>query len=138
MKKMIFTLALTIGFLSCEKDKTVNTNSNTSAEMVNEMLNSSNGFKINEFIEDGVNKTNDYSSWLFTFNANGSVSASESGQNISGTYLVFSDDGQTELSMTFPNGNELFELTDDWYFISENGNTIRFDDNGDVIQFERQ
>ena len=130
---------MTFGLLSCEKEDTLNTtSSDASVSEVKMMLNSSNGVKITEFIEEGVNKTTEFTSWLFTFNSNGSVSATKPGENVSGTYLVFSDDSQIELSMTFPNGSELIELTDDWYFISENGNTIRFDDNGDVIQFERQ
>ena len=66
------------------------------------------------------------------------MTAERTNESINGTYLVFRDDNRTELQMTFPGNSALRELSDDWYFISQNANTISFDDSGDILQFQKQ
>lgn len=105
---------------------------------MNEFLRTQNGLRINELIEEGTNKTTQFSPYLFVFNENDTVTATQSSETINGTYLVFRDDNRTELRMTFPNNSLLFELSDDWYFVSQNATTIRFEDNGDIVQFQKQ
>jgi len=108
-------------------------------------LTHSNGLKIDEFIEDGFNETSDFQSYVFLFDVDGTVVASSAGSGsgsgngttINGTYSVFVDDGQTELAMTFPASSPLYELTDDWYFLSMNGDLVRFGDSGDILQFRK-
>lgn len=130
-------LCLSFGFFYCQKGDNVNpTNDSTSS--VNEFLRNLIGLRITQLIEEGTNKTSQFSPYLFLFNENGTVTATQSGESINGTYLVFRDDNRTELRMTFPTNRILFELSDDWYFISKNANTIRFDDNGDIVQFQKQ
>ncbi len=137
MKQLIFILCLSIGIFSCQKDDNVNP-TNDSTLSVNEFLRNSNGLRINELIEEGINKTSQFSPYLFLFNENGTVAATQSGESINGTYLIFRDDNRTELRMIFPSNSILFELSDDWYFISQNTSTIRFEYNGDIVQFQRQ
>lgn len=137
MKRLIFMLCLSIGILSCQKDDNVSP-TNNSISSVNEFLRTQNGLRINELIEEGTNKTTQFSPYLFVFNENGTVTATQSSETINGTYLVFRDDNRTELRMTFPNNSLLFELSDDWYFVSQNATTIRFEDNGDIVQFQKQ
>ena len=137
MKKIIILLGLSVALFSCTKEDTSNPPSN-STESLTSSLTIANGLRISEFIEEGVNETAMFSPYLFVFNTNGTVMATKTGHSINGTYLVFVDDNKTELMMTFPNNSELYELTDDWYFISQNGNTIRFEDSGDILQFEQQ
>jgi hypothetical protein len=71
------------------------------------------------------------------FNSDGNVTATKLGESILGTYNVFSDDGQTELEIVFSNNSELDELTDDWYFMSKDGNNIHFEDNGDILKMQK-
>jgi hypothetical protein len=137
MKRLIFMLCLSICILSCQKDDDVSP-TNNSISSVNEFLRTQNGLRITELIEEGTNKTAQFSLYLFVFNENGTVTATQSSETINGTYLVFRDDNRTELRMTFPNNSLLFELSDDWYFISQNATTIRFEDNGDIVQFQKQ
>lgn len=137
MKRLIFMLCLSIGILSCQKDDNVSP-TNDSISSVNELLINQNGLRITELIEEGINKTAQFSLYLFVFNENGTVTATQSSETINGTYLVFRDDNRTELRMTFPNNSLLFELSDDWYFVSQNAATIRFEDNGDIVQFQKQ
>lgn len=143
MKQLIFMLCLSVGFLSCQKeDDVIPTNNmiptNGSTLAVNDFLRNQNGLRINELIEEGTNKTSLVSPYLFQFSENGTVTATKAGETINGTYLVFRDDNRTELRMTFPSNSILYELSDDWYFISQNANTIRFEDDGDIVQFEKQ
>ena len=137
MKRLIFMLSITFGILSCQKDDNVSP-VNDSISSVNDFLLNPNGLRINELIEEGTNKTTKFSAYLFVFDENGTVVATESNETINGTYLVFRDDNRTELRMTFPNNSLLFELSDDWYFVSQNATTIRFEDNSDIVQFQKQ
>lgn len=137
MKRLLLMLCLTVGIFSCDDDDNGNP-TNESITNVNEFLRNQNGLRITELIEEGTNKTMQFSPYLFLFNANGTVTATQSNETISGTYLVFRDDNRTELRMTFPNNGIFFELSDDWYFISQTATTIRFEDNGDIIQFQKQ
>jgi hypothetical protein len=137
MKQLFFLLLLSVGFLSCQKDDNVNpTNESTSS--VSEFLRHPDGLRIIELIEEGTNKTSLVSSFLFVFSDTGTVTATMPEQTIDGTYLVFRDDNRTELQMTFPDNSILYELSDDWYFISQSAASIRFEDNGDIVQFQQQ
>ena len=137
MRQLIFMLCLSAGILSCQKADDVSPTIN-SISSVNEFLRTQNELRITELIEEGTNKTTQFSQYLFVFNENGTVTATQASETINGTYLVFRDDNRTELRMTFPSNSILFELSDDWYFISQNATTIRFDDNGDIVQFQKQ
>jgi hypothetical protein len=128
---------LFVSILSCQKDDNVGP-TNDSILSVNNFLKNQNGLRINELIEEGTNKTTQFSPYLFVFNENGTVTATQASETINGNYLVFRDDNRTELRMTFPNNSILFELSDDWYFVSKNATTIRFEDNGDIVQFQKQ
>jgi hypothetical protein len=130
-------LFLSVGILSCQKDNNVSP-TNNSILSVNEFLRTQNGLRITELIEEGTNKTTRFNPYLFVFNENGTVTATQSSETINGTYLVFSDDNRTELRMTFPNNSLLFELSDDWYYVTQNAATIRFEDNGEIVQFQIQ
>lgn len=89
-------------------------------------------------IEEGEDKTAQFNPYLFVFAANGVVTASLNGQTNAGSYLLFQDDGQTELMMNFPNTPALFELNDDWYKVSSVNGNLRFNDNGDILEFQPQ
>jgi hypothetical protein len=136
MKRLIILLCLSVVMLSCQKN-TVNPTDDGIVK-VNDFLRNQNGLRITEFIEEGTIKTSQYDHYLFVFNENGKVTATQSNETVNGTYLVFRDDNRTELRMTFPNNNILFELSDDWYFVSKNATTIRFEDNGDIVQLQKQ
>lgn len=137
MKQLIFIIFISVGFFSCQKDENISP-TNNSISSVNDFLKDQKGLRITELIEEGTNKTTQFSPYLFVFNENGTVTATQSSETIDGSYLVFRDDNRTELRMTFPNNSLLFELSDDWYFVSQNATTIRFEDNGDIIQFQKQ
>jgi hypothetical protein len=125
MKRIFFLLGVALTLGACQKQK------------VTTSLTTDNGLKIIEFIEDGQNETADVSDFVFVFNDQGSVTATRNGQSITGTYSTFKDDGKTELKMAFPMDSELKELSEDWYFISDDNNIIHFEDSGDILKFEK-
>jgi hypothetical protein len=143
MKRSFFALSLLIALTSCQQEEN-NAEENLAATLISassqttNALSNPNGLRISEFIEEGVDKTALFSPYLFVFNSDGSVLATSNDNSINGSYIVFSDDGNTELSMTFPLDGPLYELNDDWYFISHNQDIIRFDDNGDILEFQEQ
>jgi hypothetical protein len=111
---------------------------NASISSIKEFLENPKGFRISELIEEGTNKTSKFRPYLFVFNENGTVTAAQSNKIINGTYLVFIDDNKIELRMNFPNNSILNELSDDWYFNFKNANSIRFEDSGDIVQFQKE
>jgi len=137
MAKLILCVSLMTLLIACDKEDVLQS-TNTSSSILTSALTGVSGFVISEFVEEGVNKTSTFAPFVFVFDTDGLVTASSINQTISGTYLVFTDDGKTELSMNFPGNSEFTELSDDWYLISQNETTIRLEDNGDILEFIKQ
>jgi hypothetical protein len=133
MKKLFLVLILGSCLFACSKDdNNIHEGNNND---VSSFLMNNNGLQISEFVENGENKTSNFSTYVFKFDSEGSVVASNSNGNIEGTYLVFKDDGRTELKMVFPLNYPFIELTDDWYFVTIQNNIIQFSDGMDVLHF---
>ncbi|MEZ4951739.1 MAG: hypothetical protein R2784_20465 [Saprospiraceae bacterium] len=135
MRSTILSLIFALSLISCDKDDVIIPANNLNDPVVT-FLTQNNGLVITKFIEDGEDETNYFRSFVFNFETDGTVIASGNGQNISGSYLIFKDDNRTELKMSFPVTNNFNELNDDWYFISQDANSITFDDDGDLLIFQ--
>ena len=136
MKKLFFATCLVTFLFSCESDDPTPIISSTALKDL--MTNESNTtLIISKFIEEGVDDTNDFSGYVFQFNEDNTVVATKGDDVNSGTYRIFVDDGKTELELSFPNHPEFSELNDDWYYISNDGTTIKYEDAGDIIEFSR-
>ena len=128
---------LAIGLAACETENNTTTpNPSPSVQEIDDYMKSANGLRIALFIEEGENETYLFDDYRFVFGADSSVTATKPGETIVGSYAVFRDDGRTELLMRFPGSPAFSELNDDWYFISRAGNTVRFEDSGDILEFE--
>jgi hypothetical protein len=139
MKKPTIIYLLGLILSSCtlleDNNSQLTTEVRNSSELT-EILTSAKGLGIITFIEDGRDKTSQFSGYRFSFNTDGSVIASLNGTDISGTYQVFRDDGRLELEMDFPSNSPLYELDDDWYFESKTSDTLSFEDSGDRLVFQ--
>lgn len=135
--KNTFLLLFLMALLACDKNDTVNP-TNNDIESVSDFLRVGNGLVIVLLTDDEDDETYYFDSYVFNFGSDGSVVATDSNNTVNGTYSVFRDDGRIELRMNFPNTQNFGELNDDWYFISINQNTIRFDDDGDILEFQQQ
>ncbi len=135
MRRMILLFLVFIAFTACEKEDDLNPTSMSREDLVS-TLTLSNGLRITEFVEEGTNMTSVFNPYLFDFETNGTVSATKGNETINGTYSVFLDDGRKELRMNFPMTSALYELSDDWYFISASTTSLSFAEDDDVLEFE--
>jgi hypothetical protein len=137
--KIIYCLLPLLGLIltACTPDD--NSNASTSqADAVSEFLLHANGLKITLLTDDEDNETELFRDYLFVFRTDNTVVATAPNGSRSGTYSVFRDDGRIELQMDFSSSDYFDELDDDWYFIAISSNRIRFDDSGDVLEFQQQ
>ncbi len=130
------SLGLTLLLAACERDMPAN--NNVSASELASTLTQHSGWRVAEFREGGQNKTAQFNQLVFSFGSGGIVQVAGGAAPYQGTYLVFTDDGKTELAMNFNQHAFLQEFTDDWYFISQTNNELRFEDQGDILVFRRQ
>jgi hypothetical protein len=137
LKMHAMLLFVGLALVACSNNSNMGT-TNQSPSSISNFLLSGDGLIISLLMDEGENETDYFEGYVFLFDTNGTVSASNGSMTVDGTYSVFQDDGRTELAMNFPTVGEFDELDDDWYFISINQNTIRFDDDGDVLEFQQR
>ncbi|MFA7273389.1 MAG: hypothetical protein WC044_05940 [Crocinitomicaceae bacterium] len=106
-------------------------------------------WKITLFSEDGEDHLNDFSSYTFSFDENGTVVGTNGSQNISGTWAVEKDKSNDDSSsdvdfiLTFPTTNNFDELSDDWDIVTQTNSKLELIDvsggNGgtDLLTFEK-
>ncbi|EON76886.1 hypothetical protein ADIS_2632 [Lunatimonas lonarensis] len=136
------TLFLLIGLVSCNlynsgslEPESVTLQQSDPGSLVAQLIAASE-LTVATFIEDGRDKTDEFSGFRFDFRSDGTVIATRGEEIVSGTYRVFRDDGKTELSMWFPARFPFYELSDDWYFRSKDESRINFDDDDDRLVLE--
>lgn len=135
----IFGLIGTVFFTACDDDDDGATSTPQSDQVQDLLMEGS--WTIQSLIDDGEDETADYADYVLTYHSQGQVEAThttDSALTRSGTYSVFWDDGQLELDMSFDNADVVDDLDDDWYFVSQSGNTIVWDDSGDVLILQQQ
>lgn len=105
--------------LNCSSDDTT---IGTEALMQEAIENAQTGtWKITSYIDSGKNETNDYVGYTFTFNENGSLTASNGTNTINGTWSVTkdsSDDNDLDFNISFASPPNFEELSDDWDIVS--------------------
>lgn len=134
---VVCMLASSLVFTGCSQNSDVSPSTND-AGAVSSFLMHDNGLVITLLTDDEDNETYYFEGFVFNFNSSGSVVATNGSDAINGSYDVFRDDGRVELYMDFPNIGNFDELDDDWYFISIDQNTIRFNDDGDRLEFRQR
>lgn len=137
MRSLFLSFSVCIALISCQKENLPESESGNNVAQVTESLTNSQGLFITEFREEGKDKTSWFLTYMFTFKTDGTVTAVSPQNTVTGTYLIFTDDGRTELKMTFPTVDKYDELTDDWYFISKDENFITFSDGEDILKFQK-
>ena len=124
-----------MAFASCKKD---DNSSSLSSSMVTQGQ-----WKVTLFSENGVVETSKFSNYVFTFNANGTVSAVGSGSTVNGSWSDGNDDSQKKLNMNFASPVDFTEISDDWHILQESSSKIELEDvsggNGgtDLLTFEK-
>ncbi len=133
IKILAFAFAAMTMLIACDDDDNATVTPQT-VEINNFLI--SGNWVVESLIDDGEDETADYANYVLSFNEQGEVVAthnSDSNLTRSGTYLVFEDDGLIELEMNFINPGIIDDLHDDWYFVSQSGNSIIWEDSGDIL-----
>lgn len=107
-------------------------------------------WRITKFIDSGVDETNYFTGYNFTFNSSGVLNANNGTNNYNGTWSITdsnsNDDSPNDLDFNiyFNLTNNFLDLNDDWDFISESSTKIELIDvsggNGgtDYLTFEKK
>ena len=146
-KIAIFTCLLSfLTIVSCDKNDD-NSNNPTQIEVQTNVQ--SGTWSITKFIDSGVEETNHFTGYTFTFNSSGAVNASNGTNSYDGTWSVTQstsdDDGQDDLdfNINFNLTNDFEDLNDDWDVIAQSSTKIELIDisggNGgtDYLTFEK-
>jgi len=107
-------------------------------------------WRITKFIDSGVDETNYFTGYNFTFNSSGVLNANNGTNNYNGTWSITdsnsNDDSPNDLDFNiyFNLTNKFLDLNDDWDFISQSSTKIELIDvsggNGgtDYLTFEKK
>ena len=143
MKKYIkqATLLLLISMffsVGCKKDD--NSSSNSTSVLNNTIQQGA--WRITYFNDSDNDQTNHYTGYTFQFISNGTVTATNNGSNLSGTWSNGNDDSTAKLVLNF-SVNPFAELNDDWHVTQQTSTIIKLEHvsggNGgtDYLTFEK-
>jgi hypothetical protein len=83
-------------------------------------------WEVSYFMDD-TNQTANYTTYNFTFNANGSISIVSGATTFTGQWLAYVDNNENTFEIDFPSV-QLEELSDDWEIIEYSPTQIRLKD----------
>jgi hypothetical protein len=152
-KTLFYSLLLMLNFTllssTCSSDDD-DGNSNDNSQDIIQIENTveSGTWRITSFIDSGQDETTDFNGYNFTFDANGTVNATNGTTSYNGTWSVTndsSDDDDIDFNILFPvpDTNDFEDLNDDWDIVSYTDSRINLIDisggNGgtDTLTFEK-
>jgi hypothetical protein len=102
-------------------------------------------WKVTNFTEDGVDQTYHFSNYTFTFNDNGTLSATNGTNTYNGTWSKGTDDSTPKLILTFSVSSGPFEeISEDWEILNSTSSLIDLkhisggDGSVDLLKFEKK
>lgn len=102
-------------------------------------------WKVHLFLNDTKDETANYSTYTFTFNSNGSMTAVNGGVTTNGTWTETVDSGKTKFVLKWAGGGIpvlLLQIEEDWILKSKSATMIELTDvtatNNDEIHFQKQ
>lgn len=108
----------------CDKEDDVNTE--ITPATVSAVLKSG-SWKVSYFYDTDHEETNHFTGYNFTFNNDGTVSASNDILTRGGTWSTDIDDGKTELDLNFAAPDDFIEISEDWTVIERTTTTIKLE-----------
>lgn len=88
------------------------------------------------FFDDG-DETYLFADYEFTFNPNGSASASTGSNTVNGSWFISTSSSGLKLNLDFGDEDPFDELEEDWKVINFNNDQIRLRDGSDLLTFSR-
>lgn len=157
--KLALVFSMVLAFASCNKDDSSNDSSTpneTSADQTSQIAETGT-WRITSFIDSGQDETNDFTGFEFSFNEDGTLTATKGNITISGSWSVIddssnsssdddgnsTDDDDFNIFFAVSEDSDFEDLNDDWDFISVSSSKIELIDisggNGgtDYLTFEK-
>jgi hypothetical protein len=123
MKTYIFLTLIVFGFLSsCTHDSDITDTPQGVTENV-----TSNTWKVGYYF-DNVDETSHFSGYIFTFDQNGTLTASNGSLSYSGTWASYTDDSTLKLELLFASPEYFQDISDDWHVVQQSESTIELQD----------
>lgn len=119
MKNQIFSifLLLSVSFfaISCETDDDSNSNNNALIVQLETSIKTGT-WRVSNFVEDGNSQTHHFTGYAFTFSDNGTVSATNGSNTVTGTWTTSSSSSSgSKFILNFNASNGPFEeISEDW------------------------
>ncbi len=155
--KSIALFTITLLFVACSDDDgnaPLDPNNGSSADQTTQNVQGSD-WRVTQFVDSGNNETSDFTGYVFTFNTDGTVIATNGTLTVNGTWSVTdsnsssdddgnsTDDDDFNLFFAVDESSDFEDLNDDWDFISSSATKIELIDisggNGgtDYLTFEK-
>jgi hypothetical protein len=132
-----FLIMLSFSLMSstCSSDDDGSSNDNSQEIIEIENTAESGTWIISSYVDSGQDETNDFNGYVFTFAANGTVTATNGTTTYNGTWSVSDssnsgddsssdDDIDFNLSFPVPDTDDFEDLNDDWDIVSYSTTTI--------------
>ncbi len=156
--KYYSVLIVLLAFVACTNDDSDTTNSadlNAEIEEIQDLA-TSGSWVVTSYIDSGVDETDDFTGYTFTFNANGSLVADNGANMVEGSWSVTGDDSSNssddsssddsddiDFNIFFASPESFSELTEDWDIVSRSSTKIDLidisggDGSTDTLTFEK-
>jgi len=133
--KRLFIVAAIVIFASCSSDDDSGDVNTSEFEQVKTTL-PQGKWKVSTFNDNGIDKSEEFESFKFTFNKDGSVEAQNDLLTELGTWNYDNTSSSSEkLNLKFGEINPFDEISDDWNIISVTNSKVELSDddgNGDI------
>lgn len=130
----ILAFCMAIFLAACSDDNDISNTGNTIQQ---------GSWRVTLFSEDGKDETGKFSGYSFIFGNNGTLTASNGSNVVSGSWAMGNDDSTPKLIISMPPVNDFDELSEDWHILESTSSRIRLQHisggNGgtDLLTFEK-
>ncbi|MEQ1587943.1 MAG: hypothetical protein ABL895_18815 [Cyclobacteriaceae bacterium] len=87
-------------------------------------------WKVDSFI-DPTDRTNEWTDYILTFSADGTLTATKNTTTLTGTWSTDGDDGELELTLALNANDPLDDINEDWTVLEFTSTIIKLDDSDD-------
>ena len=135
MYGLLLMLSFSLISLSCSSDDEKMDSNNSADIILIKNIIQSNSWQITSFVDSGIDETNHFTGYSFTFYSNGILMATNDSNEVNGTWSIIdssnsNDDSNSsddiDFNIFFPSpANFSDDLSEDWEILSKNDNEIQ-------------
>lgn len=129
------TFFLCLAFTSCKKDSSTAPTPTIITGSIEPSL-TTGTWRVGAFIDNGTDKTNNYTDFKLEFKKDGTVTASKNDKVFTGSWWSDNQGGRLKLNIDFVNDGGFEDLTHDWNVIQQGPTQIQLSHiNGEAADF---